>query len=169
LLLAALIPAFAAACDETEEPQATEPVSEATQPPALPRITWLDARDETTHERWLASRVAHADLAEKDQAVVVMRENLRAAARRFGDPPRMIANRAVQLEEMLASTGIEESAPDLIESLTAVSDVQSQREGFGAMCQQYFYLRKQGMNREAALKQLKTSGLQSAGKAVRRG
>jgi hypothetical protein len=168
LLLAAFLPVFAAACDEALEPEAPAPAPDAVHGSALPRITWLDMRDTTTPERWLASRAAHTDLGEKDEAVIAMRKSLKEAASRFGDPPRMIANRAVQLEQMLAGTGIEESAPDLIASFTAVSDAQS-REGFGAMCQQYFYLRKQGMDREAALKQLKLSFLPGAGDAVDRG
>jgi hypothetical protein len=83
------------------------------------------------------------------------------AAHRFGDPPRMIANRAVQLEAMLASAGISESAPELIVSLSEISE-ERPREGFGSLCQHYFNLRKQGLDREAALAQLKSrSGLEA--------
>ena len=65
----------------------------------------------------------------------------------------MIANRAVQLEGMLAGVPASEKALDLIESLTAV--VGSRAESFGAICQQYYNLRSSGLGREEALSDLK--------------
>jgi hypothetical protein len=143
------------------EPEVVSPTPEAARGPALAHIEWLGERDTTTPERWLASRQAKSDLDEKDQEVISMRERLKVAAHRFGDPPRMIANRAVQLEAMLASAGISESAPELIVSLSEISE-ERPREGFGSLCQHYFNLRKQGLDREAALAQLKSrSGLEA--------
>jgi hypothetical protein len=133
----------------------------------LPRIEWLDQRDKTHPEVWLASREANADLDEKDPTVVALKTNLDAAAHHFHDAPRMIANRAVQLETMLAAEGIEEHAPALIDSLTATAGARQMREGFGAMCQHYYYLRKQGLNREAALAQLKDTSWREPGNSHR--
>lgn len=162
LLMLGLLPLVGVACDEAVEPETRTPPPEVAHSPALPRIKWLGERDTVTPERWLASREAKADLAEKDQAVISMRESLVTAAHRFGDPPRMIANRAVQLEEMLAGAGIAESAPELIVSLSSAVSDSRPNAGFGSLCQYYFNLRKQGLDREAALKQLRMSSLPSA-------
>lgn len=169
LLVLALLPPFGAACDVATEPEVSAPAStpEASHGPAVSRIKWLGERDAVTPERWLASREAKTDLADKDQAVLSMRERLVAAAHRFGDPPRMIANRAVQLEEMLAGAGIVESAPELIVSLSSATSDSRPNAGFGSLCQYYFNLRKQGLDREAALKQLRLGGLPSANKQGR--
>ena len=153
-LVLVLLPLFAAGCDDDAQPEATAsaPLS---QGPSVQHLTWLDERDDTTPERWLASRAAKSDLAENDPAVAAMRDSLAAAATRFRDKPRMIANRAVQLEEMLAKEGIAEPAPELVSVLTSAAESALPLEGFGAMCQHYFYLRKQGLDRDAALDQLK--------------
>lgn len=156
LLVLSLLPFLGVACDEAAEPEsATAPAPEAAHSPALPRIKWLGERDATTPQRWLASREVMADLAETDQAVISMRERLKLAAHRFGDPPRMIANRAVQLEGMLASEGIRERAPELILFLSSAVSESRPNAGFGSLCQYYFNLRKQGLDREAAIEQLK--------------
>jgi hypothetical protein len=83
---------------------------------------------------------------------------LATAGRRFREYPRMIANRAVQLEAMLAEKNMPESAPQLIEELTTVPGDTRYVESFGALCQQYFNLRTQGVERQDALKLLKTGG-----------
>jgi hypothetical protein len=153
---AVLLALLAAGCDEAVEPTIAPPAAiEAPKGPALARIKWLDQHDNIAPEQWLASREAGADLTAADPAVAAMRTTLAEAAKRFSDPPRMIANRAVQLESMLAAKGITEHAPELIRSLTAaVTGVQAV-EGFGTTCQHYFILRQQGLNRDAALGQLK--------------
>ena len=133
----------------------------------MPRIKWLDAHSSVTPEQWLASRVAQKDLAETDPKVEAMRAELQTAAKRFGDEPRMIANRAVQLEEMLAARGIDEGAPELIALLS--SSAAEPKEGFGSVCQHYFNLRQQGIGRDAALQQLKETSLLSPGGTARPG
>lgn len=152
-LLAALL--FLPGCEDENLPAAETTAPQAAKSPQLPRLKWLDAHSAITPEQWLASREAKVDLDENDAAVAALRIKLNEAARRFGDPARMIANRAVQLEEMLAEEGIDESAPELIEALSTAATESRMREGFGSLSQHYFNLRKQGVEREAALQQLK--------------
>lgn len=83
---------------------------------------------------------------------------LEEAARQFRESPRMIANRAVQLEEMLSETGVTEPlelATELIEKLSFLTTNEPQAESFGALCQHYFNLRLAGLGRDEALADLK--------------
>ncbi len=162
-LLVASLPLALVACDEASEIEtntaATEP---AAKKPELPRIKWLDAKAPASPERWLASREAKADLEENHPAVAAIRSDLETARAHFGETQRMIANRAVQLEQMLAGEGIEEHAPELITILSGAASEPRSREGFGSLCQYYFNLRKQGLDRETALDQLKKTSLLDA-------
>jgi hypothetical protein len=156
----ALVPVLMPGCEEASAPDvATTAAEQATKGPELPRLKWLDAHNRNTPERWLASREAKVDLDENDPAVLDLRIKLNEAAQRFGDATRMIANRAVQLEEMLAEEGISEHAPELIETLSSTATALRQREGFGSLSQHYFNLRKQGVGREVALQQLKKASV----------
>jgi hypothetical protein len=159
ILLAAL-PLALIGCDEAAEIEiSTAGTEQAPKKPELPRIKWLDAKAASSPERWLASREAHADLDDSNPSVAAIRSDLAAAQAHFGESQRMIANRAVQLEEMLAAEGISEHAPELITLLSRAAKEPRSREGFGSLCQHYFNLRKQGLNREAALEQLKKTSL----------
>lgn len=73
----------------------------------------------------------------------------------------MIANRAVQLEEMLSGNNSDERAPQLIVRLSEVAGDGRYVDSFGALCQQYFHLRQQGMEPDEALQALKRSGAAS--------
>ncbi len=128
------------------EPAAIEPWRER---------TWLDLHDEIAPELWLASREAKGAVAETDPAVAALRDRLLLARDRFGETARMIANRSVQLETMLAAEGIRETAPELLEILSAVAAGPGPAEGFGAICQYYFNLRKSGAARDQALAALR--------------
>ena len=169
--LIVLLPLLGLGCDDAPEAETTPTATPAPQQaadPSLLRIKWLDANSGISPERWLASRAAHANLPESAPEVEDIREELNQAAEQFRDPPRMIANRAVQLEEMLAAQGIVESAPELIQLLAAATEHTGLKEGFGSVCQHYFNLRQQGIGREAALEQLKqTSQLDPATEAHR--
>jgi hypothetical protein len=155
-LLFAFIPVLGTGCDDDALPDAaTTTTAPAAQTPPVWHLKWLGERDKTTPELWLASREAGADLDDSDPSVVAMHESLTLAAERFHDKPRMIANRAVQLEEMLAEAGIDESARDIIRTLTLAVESGARIEGFGSMCQYYYNLRKQGLGHDAALARLK--------------
>jgi hypothetical protein len=146
------------ACEEALEPQAAVEVPATSSPDtrALVRREWITQHDKIAPERWLASRAAGIDLTANDPSVADMRALLSTAHERFGDPSRMIANRAVQLETMLKERGIAEPAPDLIRTLSGAIARGRSLEGFGAMCQKYFILREQGLAREQAIAQLAT-------------
>lgn len=168
--LLGLLPLLGLGCEDASSPEAaTTAATQKEDTPALPRIKWLDAHANVTPQQWLASRAAHADLSESDPKVEEMRSELNTAAKHFGDPPRMIANRAVQLEGMLAAKGIEESAPDLIKLLSSATSATGPKQGFGAVCQHYFNLRQQGVGRDAALQQLREANHLRPNNDVHRG
>jgi len=143
--------------DETvsEAPQVPPPVAEK-QVPA--RLDWLRMTDGIAPEQWLASREAGRELDLYDPAVLDMRHVLDRASARFRDLPRMIANRAVQLEGMLGEKHIVERAPRIIVSLSQVPGETRYVESFGALTQQYYNLRMEGLSRGEALEALKRQG-----------
>jgi hypothetical protein len=156
-LSAAIGIALAAGC--SEEPQEAGAVrSVAKEPPAIHRMERLVVTEGPSPARWLASRQAGRDLPEEDPLVAEYARMLESAGRRFREYPRMIANRAVQLEEMLAEKNMPEAAPRIIEELSAIPGDTRYVESFGALCQQYYNLRLQGLERAEALKLLKTGG-----------
>lgn len=119
-----------------------------------PQASWVAFGDTELPERWLASRDAGVQLDRADRRVAQIGALLQKARQRFRESPRMIVNRAVQLEDMLSGIGIDEPAVELIASLTdAVGTARI--EGFGAACQQYFNLRSQNRTREEVLRMLK--------------
>lgn len=66
----------------------------------------------------------------------------------------MIANRAVQLETMLNPTDGRESAVWLVTELAQVVTEPGRVEGFGALGQQYYNMRKAGLSEQDALQDL---------------
>jgi hypothetical protein len=141
------------ACSDDPQSKTATPVPVETKP-AIHRMTRLGKLDHIEPERWLASREAGRDLPLPDPAVAKMRQTLRSAERNFREFPRMIANRAVQLENMLGGAK-GELAPDLIARLSHVAGNERYVDSFGSVCQQYFHLRSQGMTPEAAIESLK--------------
>lgn len=161
--LLAAVSLWVTSCDEPPEPFASAPSS--SQPAvssALARRDWLTQHDRIAPERWLASRAADVDVEPDDPSVASMRALLLTAQQRFGDTTRMIANRAVQLEATLKAKGIDETAPDIIESFSRLAEAGPPLDGFGAMCQNYVILREQGMSKDAALEHL-AEALRSSG------
>lgn len=119
------------------------------------RLEWLRLTDGIAPEQWLASREAGRDLDLYDTAVIDMRRVLDVAAARFRDQPRMIANRAVQLETMLHEKNIDERAPRLIVTLSQVPGQARYIDSFAALTQQYYNLRMEGLDRGQALDALR--------------
>jgi hypothetical protein len=139
------------ACNEqsgTTPPKTTSP---AQSTGVLAQKRWLDVRDPTPPERWLASREARVDLPASSPEVDAFRELISLANRRYEETPRMIANRTVQLEQMLAARGIVESTRLILEGFVALQGENDVRRGFGEVVQQYFNIRAAGMSREQAL------------------
>jgi hypothetical protein len=156
-MLSAAAIAIVAGC--SDEPDVERTVrSPPKQPPALHEQGRLEVTEGPSPAQWLASRQTGRDLTKDDPLVRAYGGMLKSAGRRFREYPRMIANRAVQLEEMLAEKGIPETAPQIIEGLAGVSGDTRYVESFGALCQQYYNLRMQGLQRHAALKVLKSGG-----------
>lgn len=146
-----------AACDEQPEgEQPLRPAAEANAAKAISQKRWLDVGEPTTPEHWLASREAGTDLAPSAPQVETFRDLLARADRRYTETPRMIANRAVQLEEMLAARGIDENARLVIEGLTGAG-TDDEGRGFGETAQHYFNARANGANREESLRLLQRS------------
>jgi len=144
-----------AGCPGESEPARTKVQAE----PAANSIagkTWLEPMDATSPDRWLASREAGTDLPATAPATLAWRAILSDADTRFDEPPRMIANRAVQLEAMLREIGIDESVRDLLRDLTPMAATGSRR-GFSELCQHYFNLRAKGVGRTEALESLSRS------------
>lgn len=150
----ALMALCLAGCDDASEPGARTPAPQDEESSAYSGIAWLGPGSHIAPAQWLASRAEKSELPAQDARVETVRKELAEAARQFGEEPRMIANRAVQLEEMLAERGIDESATDLIETLMPLGSAAGPREGFGTVVQHYFNLRKQGLDRGAALSRL---------------
>jgi hypothetical protein len=158
---AALIVALAVvACGE--EPEEKKVAAAAPEPPvAIYQLEHLNVTDHILPEHWLASRQAGQDLSRDDPRVAAMGKTLEVAGRRFRDYPRMIANRAVQLEEMLEEKNMPQAAPQLIELLLGVPEEARYVESFGALCQQYYNLRMQGLEPQEAVRALKGNGYAS--------
>lgn len=159
-LLAALMAVIGiAACsdDSAPEPHGQAETGTTAQPdkPAAHELTWLRLTDGIAPEQWLASREAGRDLGLYETSVRDMSQVLHVATARFRDQPRMIANRAVQLEEMLREKGIAERAPRLIVTLSQVPGVQRSVESFAALTQQYYNLRLEGLGQGEAVEALK--------------
>jgi hypothetical protein len=151
-----------AACGEEPEETSVAAASPP-HPPAIHLLARLSVTDHIAPEQWLASRQAARDLPEDDASVVAMKQTLEIAGRRFRDYPRMIANRAVQLEAMLREQNLSEPAPQLIEVLSGVPHEARYVESFAALCQQYYNLRLQGLDRQAALTALSNPGTRTSG------
>jgi hypothetical protein len=143
-----------AACgEEASEPSAPRTVP--APPKAVYQLELLGVTDRIPPEQWLASRQAGRDLPEDDPNVVALRRTLDIAGRRFREFPRMVANRAVQLEEMLQQQKMPEPAPELIVRLSGVVGEERHVESFGAICQHYYNLRMQGLDQQEALEVLR--------------
>jgi hypothetical protein len=84
-----------------------------------------------------------------------MRTSLARAAEGFIEDPRMIANRTVQLGQMLAETGKSESYGDLLDGFGQIAAKRGRHKSlYGEMCQHYVNIRNRGLGHEAALSEL---------------
>lgn len=148
-LIGCLIALPLGGCDDTETLPASDTAVVA--PPAWQQETphWLEDHHAIAPEDWLLVRShnIHDDIP-VDPAVY--RAILDDAASHFREGPRMIANRAIQLEDMLLEIGIEEGAASLIVLFSALH-AQGTPHSFSAHCQYYFNLRSQGHDQQQAL------------------
>ncbi|MEQ1671618.1 MAG: hypothetical protein ABL893_12220 [Hyphomicrobium sp.] len=118
-------------------------------------VEWLELKQDTAPDAWLIARAQASGEITSLQDSEELRRALEIATRRLGESKRMIANRAAQLERMLEQEGQKDSAIALIIDLTAAIGETGQTEGFGAVTQHYFTMRKSGLSRKLALKEMK--------------
>jgi len=149
---------FAAGCSDEPvsnheaEHQSSEKHSGLAGNDNLPK--WIDATSRVDPVAWLIKRekALGRDLSADDAEQ--LRQSLAKAADRFKEDPRMIANRAVQLETMLKPRNTSESAVQLVGRITDIVHETGRAEGFGALGQQYFNLRKAGLSEQEAIDDL---------------
>jgi hypothetical protein len=144
--------ALASGCDDRRPKPELEDVADS-RPRAPP--SWIRRNDEVDPAVWLASKEAGHALPVDDPAVSRARRAFRAAATRFLESDRMVANRTAQLVEMLANDGKTEDATALIEGLASVASASGGKETYGELCQFYFILRHGGADRDSALGRLR--------------
>lgn len=148
LALAALTAIGLCGCDEEKLPE-----RHAEQRSGLAEVgqqKWLTPQDEVQPEVWLLAHEAKVSSAPASEDPKAVRRTLAEASAKFNDTPRMIANRAVQLEEMLKSEGANESAIILISRLNGAI-APGRIESFGAAGQQYYNMRKAGLSEAQAI------------------
>jgi hypothetical protein len=119
------------------------------------KAAWLEVQSAITPAQWLVSRDEEKPRSLSDPDVQRVTKNLKAAHALYRESPRMIANRAVQLSDMLADIGISEPATDVLADLTGIASEVGQTEGFGGVVQHYYNLRAARMARDEALETLK--------------
>ncbi|SFG94149.1 hypothetical protein [Methylobacterium gossipiicola] len=157
-VLALGIPLWLAACDRPEEAAKARPETEdgtvvATKSDAdVP--PWLSPTDPMEPARWLASRELGRPAPEVGSQADHLRHSLARAKQVFIEDPRMVANRTVQLGQMLTEAGMPEPYADLLDGLEAVAAVTTRKQLYGEMCQQYYNTRRQGVDRATALARL---------------
>jgi len=154
---AALLAMTLGACsDERSETAQAPPPPARSAHPAAHSLAWLRQTDAVSPDHWLASREAGRDLDPYDPKVAEIHRTLETAAQRFRDYPRMIANRAVQLEAMLKKKAIDEHAPSTIATLCEVPGDRQNIESFASLAQQYYNLRLQGLDRSQSIAALRS-------------
>lgn len=142
-----------ASCED-DAPQAKDkPAAAENSAPqsAAHQEKWLQPSSKITPAQWMASRTLPEVKPLHDAEVKRIASNLDAANKIYRESERMIANRAVQLEDMLKDIGVDEQAADVLDGLTRVAGEIGQTEGFGAVSQHYFNLRANRIDRADAL------------------
>lgn len=142
-----------ASCDD-DAPQAQDkPAATKQSAPqsAAHQEKWLQPSSKITPAQWMASRTLPEVKPLHDPDVKRIASNLDAANKIYRESERMIANRAVQVEDMLKDIGVNEPAAGVLDDLTRVAGEIGQTEGFGAVSQHYFNLRANRIDRAEAL------------------
>lgn len=149
-LAAATLSLLLSACEDAKSPQQREARAvEVKKSDALPK--WLSPIDRLDPAVWLAAHESGRPPSASDAAVERLRRALDEAGAHFLESPRMLANRAAQLGDMLAAAGMSEDYAELIESLSRVAAAAPTKQTFGELCQHYVNLRRQGEEKSGAL------------------
>ena len=115
---------------------------------------WLSQTEAMDPGRWIASREAGTLLPEADPRSARLRASLVRARAVFIEDPRMIANRTVQLGQMLAEAGMPQDYTELVDEFSGIAGASHRRQLYGEMCQHYFNTRRQGSDAPTALARL---------------
>jgi hypothetical protein len=150
IVAASLMLLCLSACEDDFSLSSDNTVNNPIQKNEVPQ--WLEAYHEIDPADWLIIR-SRAALNGAVTATSHRKELLLAASQHFRESPRMIANRAVQLEDMLLEIGIEESAVSLIDFFTHLPTMGTPHS-FSAYCQYYFNIRAKGYPQGYALTEL---------------
>ena len=151
---AAVVALALSACggDASDEGAAEQPVVARTTEADVP--PWLAQTEAMDPARWIASREAGRLVPEADPRAVALRAGLDRAGSAFIEDRRMIANRTVQLGQMLAEAGMPEGYASLLDGFVGVAGASHRRQLYGEMCQHYFNTRRQGDDPPTALARL---------------
>ncbi|MET0639457.1 MAG: hypothetical protein ABWX70_04785 [Hyphomicrobium sp.] len=114
------------------------------------RADWLTRQDDVRPELWLIEHETKTGVNAHAADAGDIRNTLSHAATTFNESPRMIANRAVQLEAMLKDEGGNETAITLINRLSSAI-APGRIESFGAAGEKYYNMRKAGFTGEQAI------------------
>lgn len=154
--MALLCGLIASACDDPppqpQQPPQDEPAAHATA--GQQKRAWLGIKDDTAPWDWLSQRAAGNGHPLSDEQLGQLRQRLQDAAKLFGETPRMIANRAAQIEDLLKEIDIDERADELMGTLLSTVGTHNRTGGFGALGQHYVNLRRSGLSQQAALDDL---------------
>lgn len=140
-----------AACDAGEPAQEATVVatkSDAEVP------TWLSSTDGREPALWLAQREPGQPTASTLLRRDHLRHSLARAGETFIEDTRMIANRTVQLGQMLAEAGEPETYADLLDGLEGAAAPTRRKQLYGELCQHYYNTRRQGLDRAETLARL---------------
>lgn len=107
---------------------------------------WLNGETTMSPQQWLVKR-SRAEIVDEPAETGRAAELIMTASKRFGESPRMIANRAAQLEDMLQESRINETAVNLLEWFSKLPATQSPHS-FSALCHYYYNLRTQGKSKD---------------------
>lgn len=149
-----LLSLCALACSD-EQDASQPPAGKAEAAASKPADAWLELKDDTSPADWLINRARQSGQSVGREEFDALNRALSIAVLRLGESGRMIVNRAAQLETMLQAAGHDEKAIQLIPLLTDAIGETGQTEGFGALSQHYYNMRKSGSTSEDALKDLR--------------
>lgn len=119
--------------------------------------SYLEIKDRAIAARWLALKERHNDppSGHIDFKVKRYEELIRFLAEKLKEDPRMIANRTVQIQELLQESNIHESLGNILEGMSSVA-----RTGvigsYGSYCQWYLNLRQSQTDHTATIANMKS-------------
>lgn len=155
---------FLAACsDEPTLPKtaivATPALAAGERAGALRTITWLEFGDVVRPEAWVAAADANSDEPEFER-VRAYQSLLRQASDEYLETTRIVANRIVQLYQMLQKRGFSERPRELIGRFLGQTDnaLCGTEHIYSDICSHYHNLRSGRPDRKRALAELRGDG-----------